>query len=179
MEGKDHFTKIDRASLVAQMVKNLPAVLETQVWSLGREDTLEKGMVIHSSIFAWGIPCTEEPVSPWGCKGSPRGRKESDTTEWLTLSFSLRRTTHLRSAEQSVIGFRLFKNRRSWNPRTGTDVYLWDSPKLSQAQLVTWRPRVLRQCPDPLHRKNTRRTCHLSTPWLYSGFLLTLQKAIK
>ena len=40
------------ASLVAQMVKNLPAVQETQVQSLGREDPLEKGMAIHSSILA-------------------------------------------------------------------------------------------------------------------------------
>ena len=48
-------------SLVAQMVKNLPAMQETQVRSLGREDPLEKGMAIHSSILAWRIPWTEEP----------------------------------------------------------------------------------------------------------------------
>ena len=48
-------------SLVAQMVKNLPAVQESQVRSLGQEDPLEKGMATHSSIFAWRIPCTEEP----------------------------------------------------------------------------------------------------------------------
>ena len=41
------------------MVKNLPAVQETQVQSLGQEDPLEKGMVAHSSILAWRIPCTE------------------------------------------------------------------------------------------------------------------------
>ena len=50
-----------RASLVAQMVKNLPAMQETRVWSLGWEDPLEKGMATHSSILAWGIPYTEEP----------------------------------------------------------------------------------------------------------------------
>ena len=49
------------ASLVAQMVKNLPAVQETQVRSLGREDPLEKEMATHSSILAWKIPWTEEP----------------------------------------------------------------------------------------------------------------------
>ena len=43
------------------MVKNLPAMQETQVQSLGREDPLEKGMAIHSSILAWRIPWTEEP----------------------------------------------------------------------------------------------------------------------
>ena len=49
------------SSLVAQMVKNLPAMQETQVWSLGPEDSLEKGMATHSSILAWRILWTEEP----------------------------------------------------------------------------------------------------------------------
>ena len=49
------------ASLVAQKVKHLPAVWETWVWSLGREDPLEKEMATHSSILAWRIPWTEEP----------------------------------------------------------------------------------------------------------------------
>ena len=44
------------ASLVAQMVKNLPAMWETQVRSLGQEDALEKGKATHSSILAWRIP---------------------------------------------------------------------------------------------------------------------------
>ena len=43
------------------MVKNLTAVQETQVQSLGREGPLEKEMAIYSSILAWKIPCTEEP----------------------------------------------------------------------------------------------------------------------
>ena len=45
---------------MAQMVKNLPAVQETQVQSLGWEDPLEKGMATHSSIPAWRVPWTEE-----------------------------------------------------------------------------------------------------------------------
>ena len=61
-----------RASLVAQMVKNLPAMQETQVQSLGQEDPLEKEMAPHSSLLAWRIPWAEG-YSPWGCK-------ESDTT---------------------------------------------------------------------------------------------------
>ena len=47
-----------RASLVAQLVKNPPAVWETWVRSLGWEDLLEKGMATHSSILAWRIPWT-------------------------------------------------------------------------------------------------------------------------
>ena len=46
---------------VAQMVKNLPAMQETQIRSLCWEDPLEKGMATPSSILAWGIPWTEEP----------------------------------------------------------------------------------------------------------------------
>ena len=53
--------KTRRASLVAHTVKNLSAMQETLVWSLGREDPLEKGMTTHSSIPAWRIPWAEEP----------------------------------------------------------------------------------------------------------------------
>ena len=48
----------DWASLVAQLVKNLPAMLETWVRSLGWEDSLQKGKATHSSILAWRIPWT-------------------------------------------------------------------------------------------------------------------------
>ena len=67
---------------MAQTVKNLPAVLETQIQSLGREDALEKRMATHSSILTWRIPWTEE----LGGLYSPYWLKELDTTERLTLS---------------------------------------------------------------------------------------------
>ena len=65
---------------VAQTVKNLPAMWETWVWSLGKEDALEKGLATRSSIFAWRILWTGEP----GELDSPWGRKAWDTTEQLT-----------------------------------------------------------------------------------------------
>ena len=49
------------STLVAQMVKNLPAMQETQIQVLGWEDPLERGMATHCSILAWRIPWTEEP----------------------------------------------------------------------------------------------------------------------
>ena len=55
------FCAVQWASLVAQMVKNQPAIQETWVQSLGWENPLEKRMATHSSIFAWRIPWTEEP----------------------------------------------------------------------------------------------------------------------
>ena len=51
-----------RASQLAQLVKNPPAIQETQVWSLGREDPLKKETATHSSISAWEIPWTEQPA---------------------------------------------------------------------------------------------------------------------
>ena len=63
LDFKFHESK--RASLMAQMVKNLPAMQETWVRSLGWEDPLEKGMATHSSILAWRIPWTEEPDELW------------------------------------------------------------------------------------------------------------------
>ena len=63
------------ASLVAQTVKNLAAMQETRVQSLGQEDPLEEGMATHSSILAWRIPWIEPGgLQPWG-------RKQSDMTE--------------------------------------------------------------------------------------------------
>ena len=67
-----------QVSLVAQMVKSLPAMQETQVQSLGWEDPLEKEMATHSSILAWRIPWTEEPC---GLQSSPWGHTELDITE--------------------------------------------------------------------------------------------------
>ena len=63
------------ASLVAQLVKNLPAMRESWIRSLGWGDPQEKGTATHSNILTWRIPW----YSPWG-------RKELDTTEWLSLS---------------------------------------------------------------------------------------------
>ena len=55
------FAKSTSASLVAQMIQNLPVEWESWVQSLGGEDPLEEGMATHSSILAWRIPWTEEP----------------------------------------------------------------------------------------------------------------------
>ena len=60
-EGIGYPLQYSWASLVAQVVKNPPAMQETWVQSLGWEDPLEKGIATHSSILAWRIPWTEEP----------------------------------------------------------------------------------------------------------------------
>ena len=60
-------------------VKNLPAVQETQVQSLGQEDPQEEGVAAHSSILPWRIPMDRGAWGPWGCK-------QSDTTERLSTA---------------------------------------------------------------------------------------------
>ena len=60
--GFAYFYKWNWTFLVAQMVKNPPAMQETWVHSLNKDDPLEKGMATHSSILAWRIPQTEEPA---------------------------------------------------------------------------------------------------------------------
>ena len=77
-EGIGYPIQYSWASLVAQLVKNPPAMQETQetrVQSPGLEDPLEEEMAAHSSILAWRIPWTEEPGGSWSM-----GHKESDTT---------------------------------------------------------------------------------------------------
>ena len=71
----------NRASLVAQLVKNLSAMQEIQVRFLGQEDPLEKGQATHSSILAWTIPMDR---GAWQATVTPWGRRESDMTEHNT-----------------------------------------------------------------------------------------------
>ena len=70
------------ASLVAQTVKNLPAMQETQVQSLGREDLLEKEVAAYSNILAWRIPWTEEPGGSQSMESKRVGHN------WVTNTFT-------------------------------------------------------------------------------------------
>ena len=87
--------RMSGASPVAQTVKNLPAMQEIQIQFLGREDFLKKGMATHSSILHGEF---HGQRSPWG-------RRELDTTEWLTLSLSL-----LQSIRKANVSLRV----RNW-----------------------------------------------------------------
>jgi len=69
---------------MAQMAKNLPAMLENWVQSLGQEDPLAKGMAAHSSVLAWRIPWTEEPGS-LQCMGSQRVRNDRRTNTFTLV----------------------------------------------------------------------------------------------
>ena len=84
-EGIGYLTPVFLDFPLAQLVKNLPAIWETQVESLGWEDALEKEMATCSSILVWEIPRMEESggLQPMGSQRVGGGRKESDTTEQL------------------------------------------------------------------------------------------------
>ena len=72
---------------MAQMAKNLPAARETQVWSLGQEDPLEKEMATHSSILAWRIPWIEEPGGLQSMGSQRVGHDWVTNTMWLLSRF--------------------------------------------------------------------------------------------
>ena len=77
-EGKGYPLQYSWASLVAQLVRNPPAMRETWLRSLGWEDPLEKGKATHSSILVWRFPWTVYSI----------GSQESDTTERLSLAYT-------------------------------------------------------------------------------------------
>ena len=106
------------ASLIAQLVNHLPAMQETWVWFLGREDSLEKELATHSSILAWKIPLTVEPGRLLSM-GSQRVRHD-----WATsLSFFL-----LSANEKPGTGL-----------RAGTDTGWWDFVSFTEVFTVSWR----------------------------------------
>ena len=76
-------------SLVAHLVKNLPAMQTTCVWSLGGEDPLEKQMVTHSSTLAWRIPWTEEPGGLQSMGSQRVGHNWETNTSFLTCFFGI------------------------------------------------------------------------------------------
>ena len=82
-----------RASLVAQLVKHLPAMQETWVRSLGQEDPLEKGMATHSSILSWRSPWTEEtgglPVHGVAKSQTWPGDYVKTTSVWINVSWHM------------------------------------------------------------------------------------------
>ena len=92
-----------RASLVVRVVRNLPAMRETQVISLGWKDSLEKEMATHSSILSRRISRTEAP----GRLHSPWDHKESDTTEKLTY------TSHYVIMPQYILSIKYYKHLSS------------------------------------------------------------------
>ena len=96
-------------SLVAQTVKNLPAMQESQVWFQGWEDPQERGMATHSSILAWRIPWTEEP-------GVQSTGSQNVRHNWVTKYTHTHTHTHARTYTElnfiNEFSFNLYINSR-------------------------------------------------------------------
>ena len=94
---------------MAQIVKNLPAVRETQVQSLSWEDALEKGMATHSSLLAWEIPWTEEPggLHSWGHKVSDTTEQANNSNSKGVIRLTLILPTHI-NYEYSLTSIKIY-----------------------------------------------------------------------
>ena len=117
-----------QASLVAQTVKKLPAMQDTQVWSLGQEDPLEKGMTTHSTILAWRIPWTVEP-SGLQSMGSQRVGHDWETFTYFQSPFFIDGHTDLREGKSPI-------KIAQQSARTGTRTKLWAHYLLFQRDLA-------------------------------------------
>ena len=125
-----------RSFPMAQWVRNLPAMQETTVWSLGREDHLEEGMATHASSLAWRVPWTEEPA---GLQFMGVQRVRHDWRDWARI--------HERNLENGA-DETIF--RQQWRQRTdlwtqcrgGEDGMSWESTEtytLPHAKQITSR----------------------------------------
>ena len=121
---------------MAQAVKNLPAMWETHIWSLGQGDPLEEGMTTHSSILAWRIPLTEEPGG-LQTMGSRRVRHGWVSNTWTLLLLCILTKSSLCRIRASLL--------RSHPPQPSSLFYDPNSPtvqaafiKLPGKLLATW-----------------------------------------
>ena len=113
--------------LVAQLVKDPPAMRETWVQSLGWEDPLERGKATHSSILAWRIPWL---YSPWD-------HKESDTTEWLSLHMEKKKIADVKILGENSPELSLCApcNKCSWRKEAGeSDKYMRTEAEVSERE---------------------------------------------
>ena len=141
---------MDIYSLVAQTVKNLPAMWKTWVQSLGEEDPLEKGMATHSSILDWRIPWTEEPggLQPMG--------PQSDTAEQLTFSQRIQKNGIDEPISKTGIETQTQRNdmwlgeggqnRTNWE--AGIDIYISPYVKSEWEAVIKHRELHLVLCKD-------------------------------
>ena len=114
------------SSLVAQMVKDLPAMWETQVRTLGWEDPLENGMATHSSILAWGIPWTEE------LRGLQTMGLQTAGHDWTTNTF----TFQINALLVRSIDLKFIINDTVWAVVENQFQHSWLNKKKSEKKLI-------------------------------------------
>ena len=162
-----HFGRQEAQSkkMVTQLVKNLPAMRDTWIQSLGWEDPLEKGTSTHSRILAWRIPwdCTV----PWVAKSRTRLSDFHFPSRWLpifTLIFSLVSTFHFLSSHITFIDWQLITTGR-WVKYSKSPPYESSSCKLSKMWMCIWFQQRTRPCAISVRGE---RRC--SSPSVYQGW---------
>ena len=108
---------VRKASLVAQLVKNLPAMRETWVWSLGWENPLEKGKATHSSILAWRIP--------WTVHGVAKSWTRLSDFHFTSLHFTTVRNIEMPKVSQATKGRINYPFRYVWSCFPGMPKFLF------------------------------------------------------
>ena len=148
LEPSCHTVRKVRASLTAQPVKNLSAMQETQVWSLGQEDPLEKEMTTHASILVWKIPWTEEPGGLLS-KGLQRVRRD-----WATKHTSMRK---MQQPVRESTGKEQSPYAPTWWPAPVPIKwdYFWPSNHLSSLANTSWSSITIRST----HRNVRNHKC--------------------
>ena len=131
---RDLYRSKPGASLVTQMVKKLPAMWETWVWSLGQEDPPEKGMATHSSILAWEIPWTEQPG------GLPSTGSQRVRHDWATDTVTFTVTPYPSSPKQ--VSLLQSPSRHTWE----------DLPPKSKGTCWHLANRLSLACSGPRHQ---------------------------
>ena len=152
-----HVAKYPRAFLVAQSVKNLPAVQKTRVRSLSWEDPLEKEMATHSSIFAWEVSWTEEPG---GLQSMGLQRVRHD---WATNTYLL---IHVAASWSNILLIHIY-----WGP-TMCLIVLEDTEKSSRTLSLSREPlyssKIISGLPWWLSGKESACQCRKPrvSPWV-------------
>ena len=146
---------IYRASLVAQKVKNLPAMRENLVQSLGREDPLEEGMATLSSILAWRIPWTKEPGRLQSMGSQRVGHDWATHTHVLSVRNSLQIQLHGRlgaKGQNNICHANI--NQKKPSHRSG------------RVYINTNKINLTAECYQQLHGCSVTKSCPtLATPW--------------
>ena len=120
------------------MVKSLPAMQETRVWSLGQEDPLEKGLAIHSGILAWRIPWTEETgrLQSVGSQRVGHDWATNTNTKVMEQYYWSVQFSSVQSLNQLACMLALNWNVVSWISDMGWPFTI--GPKLNQSQWYSW-----------------------------------------
>ena len=134
---RSHEELISTLSLVARTVKHLPTMRETRVWSLGREDPLEKEMATHSSIHAWKIPWTEEPGGLWSMGSQKVGH---DWATSLLLFLSKRCLTNNKKemgTQMAKWSKYMNRKRKTWMAGKYINIYVNSSVGIEKQSKIT------------------------------------------